>query len=360
MLAEKNDGEKLTILSVGYPFAPVRQDTAGGAEQVLAMLDSEIVRMGHVSIVIAPEGSRIKGIFVPVAEVEYPINERARQKAYEYCLNAINNAIRKWDVDVIHMHGLDFDRYLPPPGLPVVATLHLPLEWYSQNALRPDRPDTHLHCVSASQRKRCRHDAAFLPDIENGVDADRFRIRISKRNYAISLGRICPEKGFHIAMDASKKAKIPFMLAGRVFPYANHMKYFSDEIIPRIDMLRRFVGPAGFDRKRRLLSAARCLLAPSLAPETSSLVAIEALACGTPVVAFPAGALAEIIEHGRTGFLVKNSGEMAEAIHEAASLDPQACRDSVRKRFRADTMVRKYMDLYTMLAERKRLKSCMK
>ena len=84
--------------------------------------------------------------------------------------------------------------------------------------------------------------------------------------------------------------------------------------MPRLDRRRRFLGPLGFARKRRLLAAARCLLVPSLARETASLVAMEALACGTPVIAFPNGALAEVVEDGRTGFLVENTREMAAAI----------------------------------------------
>ena len=108
----------------------------------------------------------------------------------------------------------------------------------------------------------------------------------------------------------------------------------------------RFIGPAGFARKRRLLSAARCLVVPSLAQETSSLVAMEALACGTPVVAFPSGALPEIIEHGRTGFLVHDEREMAKAIQAAGELDRALCRETARRRFTLDRMTRRYFALY--------------
>ena len=95
----------------------------------------------------------------------------------------------------------------------------------------------------------------------------------------------------------------------------------------------RHLGPVGFARKRRLLSAARCLLVPSMAPETSSLVAMEALACGTPVIAYRAGALAEIVEHGRTGFLVESTEAMADAIGRAGTIDPETCRRAARARF---------------------------
>ncbi len=119
---------------------------------------------------------------------------------------------------------------------------------------------------------------------------------------------------------------------------------------PRLDARRRFVGPAGFARKRRLLTAARCLLVPSLAPETSSLVAREALACGTPVIGFPHGALPDTIEHGRTGFLVDSVDGMADAIGLARGLDAALCRRVAAERFSLGRMTARYFALYRRLA----------
>jgi len=121
------------------------------------------------------------------------------------------------------------------------------------------------------------------------------------------------------------------------------------QIAPRLDAKRRFIGSVGMNRKRRLLGEANCLLIPSLVAETSSLVAMEALAAGTPVIAYRTGALPEIVEHGRTGYLVSNVKEMARAIPAAAKLDPEVCRASARKYFSSEQMVSKYFQLYERL-----------
>jgi glycosyltransferase involved in cell wall biosynthesis len=342
----------LTVLSVAFPFAPVGPDTAGGAEQVLAQLDAALVRAGHRSVVVACAGSSAAGTLVASPCATGTITAAVRRRVHALHRRAIAQALRRWPVDVVHMHGIDFLAYLPPPGPPVLVTLHLPPEWYPPEAFRPERPNTFLHCVSASQHARCPTGARLLPDVPNGVALDTLAARHAKRRFALALGRICPEKGFHIALDAARRAGVPLLLAGQTFPYEAHETYFAREIAPRLGPGRRFIGPIGPVRKRRLLSAARCLLVPSLAPETSSLVAMEALACGTPVIAFPAGALPEIVEHGRTGFIVQGEAEMADAIHAAARIEPEVCRAAARTRFSLERTVERYFRLYRDLARR--------
>jgi glycosyltransferase involved in cell wall biosynthesis len=311
------------------------------------------VRDGHRSVVIACDGSRAEGTLLKTALPLGPLDDAVRAAAQERYRETIRFAMRRWDFDLVHMHSLDFHTYLPPEGPPVLVTLHLPPDWYPAHAFRPSRPDTWLHCVSASQSRNCPPSAALLPHIDNGVPLDAFQTRVSKRNFALALGRICPEKGFHLALDAAANAGIPLLVAGQVFPYREHQQYFDTEIAPRCagaGGAGRFIGPVGLVRKRRLLAAARCLLIPSLVPETSSLVAMEALASGTPVIAFPSGALPEIIEHGRTGFLVDGPREMARAIRQVDKIQPAACRAAARDRFSADRMIGQYLSLYERLA----------
>jgi glycosyltransferase involved in cell wall biosynthesis len=139
------------------------------------------------------------------------------------------------------------------------------------------------------------------------------------------------------------------MIAGSVSPNPDHHAYFAQIIQPRLGQDCHFVGPVAGDAKRRLLAQAQCVLVPSLVAEPSSLVAMQSLACGTPVVAFATGALPEIVEHGKTGFVVRGLEEMAAAITRTASLDSRDCRHAATDRMTLESMTAAYLRLYGMI-----------
>ncbi|GGH32628.1 glycosyl transferase family 1 [Alsobacter metallidurans] len=338
------------ILSVAYPFAAVGPDAAGGAEQVLSAVESAIVRSGRRSIVIAQEGSRVAGECVALPRVDAVLTEAARDAVRRQCRTAIEAVAAREAVDLIHFHGIDFPSYRPDLDVPMLATLHLPADWYDPSIFRPGPRPLWLNPVSATQAAACPSSANLLAPIENGVPVDRLQaIRVRKRDFALVLARICPEKGVHLAIEAARATDIDLVIAGEVFAYPEHQRYFADEIAPRLDSRRRFVGPVGFARKRRLLHAAQCLLVPALVDETSSLVAREAIACGTAVVAFRRGALPEAVRDGETGFLVDDVAGMAAAIARARDIDPEWARAVARERFSLDGMTGRYLGLYREL-----------
>lgn len=345
---------KRTILSVAYPLARVGRDAVGGAEQVLSLLDEAWVKAGHRSLVIACAGSHPRGELIPLPPAPEVIDEQAIGQARAAVRGALGSVLRHHNVDLIHMHGQDFTEYLPAPGVPILVTLHVPREWYGPSLFGWNRTDTFVHCVSDAQRRTYAEELPFLPSIPNGVPVDELQAHVSKRHYAMCIGRVCPEKGYHYALDAAKAAQMPLLLGGEVFGYAAQRQYFDREIRPRLDEQRRYVGPLGFQRKRRLLAGARCLLAPSMVPETSSLVAMEAMACGTPVIGFPAGALADLIEPGRTGFLVRDEHDMTEALRQVATIEPAECRRVACERFSLSRMVERYWEQYQRVWTRSR------
>lgn len=344
---------RLTVLSVAYPLAAVGPDAVGGSEQVLAALDRALVAAGHRSVVVACAGSTVAGTLLdyPSPDGEDPLDPGSRARRYGWVQARVAEAVARTSVDVIHMHGIDFAAHLPPPGPPLLATLHLPAGWYPPEGLAPPRPASWVHGVSLTQAATIPFSPQVLPPIANGVAVEQLdTLRPRRCSYALMLARVCPEKGVHLALEAAHQAGVPLLIGGQVFPYPAHQAYFHERVVPLLDRRRRFLGPVGFLRKRRLLAAARCLLVPSLVDETSSLVAMEAASCGTPVVAFRRGALPEVVEDGRTGFLVDDAAGMAAAVGRVGAIDADACRETARRRFSHGRMAREYLARYQTLA----------
>ena len=344
--------KRLTVLSVAYPLAPVGPDSVGGAEQILSRIDQALVAAGHKSLVVACVGSHTFGELISTGATGDSLTDDVQQRAQARALDAIQRLLRECPVDLIHMHGVDFHRYIPKTELPVVATLHLPPSWYPQEIFQPNS-NLLLHCVSAAQRRACPANAKLLPDIPNGVPIPTGPLE-EKDHFALSMGRICPEKGFHLAAAAARVAGIPFVLAGEVFGYKAHQEYFDRELQPLVrGEDARFIGRVGGEEKRRLLARAKYLLVPSLVPETSCLVALEAMAEGTPVIAFPVGALAELIQDEKNGFLVHDIAGMADAISRAEQISGIGCRHYVAENFSVYDMTARYLEMYSRIVQPK-------
>jgi glycosyltransferase involved in cell wall biosynthesis len=341
---------KYTILSVAYPLMHVGPNAAGGSEQILSLLDKAWTQAGYRSLVLAAEGSDVMGELIPTPAMNGIVNPEIRCRAQQVHKELLEETLQRYDVDLVHLHSLDFHCYLPVnDDVPALATLHLPPDWYPPSAYHLRRRHLYMNCVSWSEHQACPPTDHLVPPVLNGVDIEQFDWRSQNRTYALALGRICVEKGFHWALDAAKLAGVDLIVAGALFPDEYFENYFRREIVPRLDARREYVGPVGFADKKRLMENAICLLVPSTVNETSSLVAMEALACGTPVIAFAAGALPEIVDHGRTGFVVSGVEEMVAAIPKAAELSRECCRRTAAARFSANRMVEEYSQLYAQI-----------
>ena len=325
----------------------------GGAEQILGDLDQALVEQGHRSLVMACEGSQAAGVLYSSPTPEGACDSSDRSWFRSRSQAVLDRVLRTERVDLIHMHGLDFHEYTLPRDIPVLVTLHMPICWYPKNVWALCGQNIWFQCVSKAQRAGCPRELRDAMVITNGVSLPK--VREQKREFAMALGRICPEKNVHEALEAGTKAAVPVLLGGDVFPYRTHVEYFHHRVEPLLQCAEtgvdhRFLGPLGPERKERLLGQAKCLLHPTLAPETSSLVAMEALAAGTPVIAYRSGALPEIVEDGVTGFLVNNVEEMAAAIQRVDDIRPEDCRAAAEGRFSKERMVREYMGVYRSLA----------
>src|SRR5205823_5930471 len=159
-------------------------------------------------------------------------------------------------------------------------------------------------------------------------DAADFPYRAVAGDYLLFLGRLSPDKGAGRAIEAARKADVPLLLAGKMRePWERD--YFEARVAPYLSDEIQYLGEVGHERKLELLAGARALLFPIRWNEPFGLVMLEALACGTPVLAFPEGAAPEVVDHGRTGFLCRDETEMAEAVGQLGELDRAACRAAV-------------------------------
>jgi glycosyltransferase involved in cell wall biosynthesis len=231
---------------------------------------------------------------------------------------------------------------------PVLATLHLPRSFYDDALFRDVLDNVHFNCVSRSQAESFRDVLGFRGVVPNGIAVEKFRLGLQKEDYVLWLGRICPEKAPHLAIDAAAKAGVRLVMAGQVYPFSWHQLYFHQEIQPRLESLGgqvRWIKSPSFDEKVDLLSKAKALLLPTLAPETSSLVAMEAMASGTPLIAFPNGALPEIVDD-EVGVLVNDVEQMSSAIRDTSQFSPVRARNIAKRRFSSRTMADGYEQLY--------------
>jgi glycosyltransferase involved in cell wall biosynthesis len=246
--------------------------------------------------------------------------------------------------DLIHVNtvpAMMFSRFLRQP---VVYTMHHPHIDGLSNVFSyfPD-----VHYVTISDFQRHQEKMPRMATIQHGINFTTYHVVEQKRDYLAFIGRIAPVKGPHIAIEVAKKAGMPLKIAGEVQPIFR--EYFEREIKPHVDGKNvEFVGELGMEGKNEFLGAARALLFPIEWEEPFGLVMIEAMACGTPVLAFGGGSVPEIVREGVSGAICGSVDEMAQRAREVA-IPPATVRAYAEENFSVERMVREYHELYERL-----------
>jgi glycosyltransferase involved in cell wall biosynthesis len=348
------------ILYVAYPLLQVHDESAGGAEQILWTLEREMARSGaHTTTVAASAGSRVSGELFSTGQpcTEPDDYERRRLEHEDRVVEFVRRRAREGKAfDFIHDHSGSFWKRAAEVDTSVLATMHLPRSFYPEGSFDDVPANVSFNCVSDSQARSFADLNALAGVVPNGIALDCFgapddAVTDNGREGLLWLGRICEEKAPHLALDIAAHAGRPITLAGQVYPFSYHQQYFEREVSPRLRSMAnaRFISTPPAELKRCLLRESQALLNTSLAEETSSLVAMEAAASGTPVVAFRKGALVELVREGVTGFLVEDLAQAALALQNIASISAKACVRRAQKNFSAVKMAERYSALYEQL-----------
>ena len=316
----------------------------GGTELVVSLLTEELVRRGHDVTLFA------SGDSVTTARLEYVCSRflrgTARHRGILGMLNVLSCLEQEDQFDIIHNHN-DVEG-IAMAGLtktPVLTTFHNNPQ--GDNLLLFARYQGWYNAISQSAKSLLPQKERFAGVIYNPIDVNSYPFNKGKREpYLLFLSRMNYEKGPHRAIKVAKRLGRPLVLAGNCWNSLEE-EYFRTQVLPEVDGdLIQYVGEVDYYRKRELLSQAHCLLAPISWEEPFGLFMIEAMVCGTPVVAFNRGAVPEVVAHGETGFVVDTLDEMTSAVEEVHRIDPKRCREHVRQHFDESRVVDNYLSAY--------------
>jgi glycosyltransferase involved in cell wall biosynthesis len=331
------------------PWIPVPPPGYGGIEWVVALLTDALVARGHdVELFCAP-GSQSRAKLRPLLPAAHPESiERSLFEADHVAraFEAFEASEREADpFDIVHDHcGFTPLAMADRQPLPLAHTVHGPFdddtrEYYSHNARKGL-----IVCISHSQASMAPDGIEVGAVVHNPIDVASWPLGRHKEDYLLWLGRFVAEKGPQRAIKVARATGRPLILAGTVQP--RQEQFFANEIAPHIDGEQiQYVGEVGGARKQHLFAHAYAFLMPITWPEPFGMVMVESLAAGTPVLAFNHGAAPEIVEHGKTGFLVRDEEEMAAVVPDAGKLDPEDCRRGA-ERFSPDRVAARYEAAY--------------
>jgi glycosyltransferase involved in cell wall biosynthesis len=332
----------LRIALIAPPFISVPPTDYGGTELFVAQLAEGLKKAGIETVVYANGQSTVSVELRWMYEhSQWPIKipEHAWIRELDHNSWAIHDAAKT--CDIIHAqsaHGIAFSRFVDRK---TVLTLHGPHEsWLSEYYAH--FPDVYYVCISDAQRQK--ESLRKVRTIHHGIDTNVYRFVAQKQQYLSFIGRIAPVKGTHLAIDVARRTGIPLKIAGEVQP--SNRDYFEKMIRPRVDgKLVEYVGPADLQAKNELLGNAMAMLFPIQWGEPCGLVMIEAMACGTPVLAMPGGSVPEVVRDGVSGYICRSVRVMAQAVLNL-NIDPALVRRYVEENFSIEKMVRKYIALY--------------
>jgi glycosyltransferase involved in cell wall biosynthesis len=324
----------------------------GGTERVVSYLTDELVRQGHDVTLFASGDSVTDAMLRPVCDRSLRLEGKKIIDPLAHHIRMIELVARDADqFDIVHFH-ID---YLPfgvirRQNIPALTTLHGRLDIPDIAPVFREFDDMNIVSISNAQRTPLPW-VKWMGTVQHGLPEDLYIANPEPGKYLAFLGRISPEKRVDRAIEIAKRAGMPIKIAAKVDPA--DCEYFTSEIKKLFDHpLVEYLGEIGEHEKNEFLGNAHALLFPIDWPEPFGLVMIEAMACGTPVIAYCMGSVPEILDDGTTGFLVNDLDEAVEAVARVETLDRNTCRQVFERRFSAARMAWDYVDIYEQIIGR--------
>ncbi len=316
----------------------------GPWEQVVSLLTEGLVKRGVDVTLFATADSLTRARLESVCPRPYSEDATLDAKVWE-CLHIAHCFERAKEFDLIHNHfdflPLSYSRLV---STPLITTIH----GFSSERIMPvfERYNGHCYFVAISEADRDpRLD--YLATIHHGIDVAQFPVVETPMDYLLFFGRIHPDKGAAEAIEVAKRVGRRLVMAGII----QDERYYHEQIAPHLDGdAVSYLGSIGPDRRAEVLGNASALLHLINFDEPFGLSVVEAMACGTPVIACARGSMAELIDHGKTGYFVNSSNEAVEVVEPALSLDRRQIARVARERFHADRMVDEYLRVYRRVA----------
>jgi glycosyltransferase involved in cell wall biosynthesis len=345
----------MRIAQVAPLFESVPPRLYGGTERIVAYITDELARRGHDVTLFASGDSQTRARLVPVVERATRLDAATHDVLGAEFIRELGLVFaRASDFDVIHCH-VDYLAF-PFEGLtatPTVHTIHGRLDLPRLVPVYRQFRTVPLVSISEAQRGPLEPlGVRWAGTVYHGLPVERYAFAPADRGYLAFLGRLAPEKQPEWAIEIARRVGLPLKIAAKVD--AADQEYFDRVVAPLLDdPLIEFLGEIDDDAKSAFLGGARALLFPIDWPEPFGLVMIEAMACGTPVVARPCGSVPEVVVHGRTGFLGSSLVELIDAVKRLDEIDRAECRRHVETRFSVGRMAEGYEGIYRRLAARR-------
>jgi glycosyltransferase involved in cell wall biosynthesis len=350
----KAGGEHMKIAQVAPLAEAVPPQMYGGTERVVAYLTDALVELGHEVTLFASGDSLTKATLAPIWPRALRLDPNVKDPFVPMFMQLETVARRAHEFDVIHCH-IDYFGYplLRRLGTASITTLHGRLDLTELPALYGLYGDIPVVSISDSQRAPL-PQANYVATVQHGLPQNLLAKGSGRDGYLAFLGRISPEKAPDAAIRIAAKAGIPLKIAAKVDRV--DQEYFKTTIEPLLSLGDvEFIGEIREDQKGEFLGNAAALLFPIAWREPFGLVMIEAMACGTPVVALENGSVPEVLENGVTGFIVHSEQQAVDALRRIGSLDRDHIRAEFDRRFTAHRMAQNYLKLYARLAQARRV-----